>query len=56
MLHNPGLQAHVELWVQGAGEHNSVDLSSAQMLVARDSPSSVGVDVFTIRNSPPSCR
>lgn len=38
---------HVELWVDGAGQHNSVDITSDRSLVGFDQgPGSTGVDIF----------
>ena len=38
---------HVELWVDGAGQHNSVDIESDQSLVAFDrGDGSTGVDIY----------
>lgn len=41
------LGIHVELWVDGAGQHNSVDISSDDSLVAFDhAAGSTGVDIY----------
>ena len=38
---------HVELWVDGAGQHNSVDIDSDDSLVAFDhGAGSTGVDIY----------
>jgi hypothetical protein len=38
---------HVELWVDGAGQHNSVDIASDESLVAFDhGAGSTGVDIY----------